>query len=287
MVVNLRNLVGNISSSVKQIAGAAERLSNVATQTSSGIHTQKSETEQVASAMNEMVATVQEVARNAQQAQRAALVADQQACAGEDVVGQVIEQIERQAIETGKSTAAMSRLKEQSDKIGTVLDVIRSVAMQTNLLALNAAIEAARAGDSGRGFAVVADEVRSLAQRTQQSTEEIEELIISLQDGTAHVVSVMETSRALTASSVDLTRQAGSSLEEITRTVSTIQQMNLQIATAAEQQALVAHDINRSVLSVRDITQRTASASDHTASSSVELANLGKQLEHIVKQFQT
>ncbi len=286
MVMNLRNLIGNISNSVMQITDAAERLSTVATQTSSGIHTQKNETEQVASAMNEMAATVQEVAHNAQQAQLAAVAADQQACGGEVVVGQVIEQIERQAIEVGKSTTAMNKLKEQSDRIGSVLDVIRSVAMQTNLLALNAAIEAARAGDFGRGFAVVADEVRSLAQRTQQSTEEIEELIISLQDGAEHVASVLETSRELAASSVDLTRQAGTSLEQITRTVSTIQQMNQQIATAAEQQALVAMDINRSVLNVRDITQRTASASDHTASSSAELNDLGKQLEHIVKQFQ-
>jgi methyl-accepting chemotaxis protein len=287
MVVNLRNLIGNISRSVTQIAAAAEILSTVTKQTSSGIHTQKNETEQVASAMNEMTATVHEVARNAQHALAAAVTADQQASAGEAVVDQVIDQIERHAFEVEKSTVAMSRLKDESDKIGTVLDVIRSVAMQTNLLALNAAIEAARAGDAGRGFAVVADEVRSLAQRTQRSTEEIEELIVSLQEGTGHVASVLETSRSLTARSVDLTRRAGTSLENITHTVSTIQLMNQQIATAAEQQALVAEEINRSVLNVRDITQRTASASDHTASSSVDLANLGKQLEHIVKQFQT
>ncbi len=287
MVINLRNVIDKLGGGVMQIATAAERFSTITRQTSAGIHTQKNETEQVASAMTEMTATVQAVARNAEDALTAAVAADQQAQAGEDVIGQVIEQIERHAIEVEKTTTAMARLKDESDKIGSVLDVIRAVAMQTNLLALNAAIEAARAGDAGRGFAVVADEVRSLAQRTQQSTEEIESLIVSLQNGTDDVASVLESSRALTISSVDLTRRAGTSLKDIAATVSAIQLMNQQIATAAGQQALVAEEINRSVLNVRDITQHTADASDHTASSSAELAELGKQLELIVGQFQT
>ena len=285
MTVKLRGLIGGISNSITQIASAAEELSAVTEQTSAGVNSQKIETDQVATAMNEMTATVQDVARNAQAASEAAEVADQQARAGDKVVGEAIDQIERLATEVSNSTQAMSTLKQESDKIGTVLDVIKAVAQQTNLLALNAAIEAARAGEAGRGFAVVADEVRSLAQRTQQSTEEIEGLIVSLQNGTQQVSLVMETSRVLTDSSVELTRRAGTALESITRTVSTIQLMNHQIATAAEQQTVVAEEINRSVLNVRDISEQTAGASDETAASSVELARLGNELQVMVSHF--
>lgn len=285
MTVKLRGLIGSISNSVTQIASAAEDLSAVTEQTSAGVNSQKVETDHVATAMNEMTATVQDVARNAQEASDAAATADQQARAGDKVVGEAIDQIERLAVEVGNSTVAMSKLKQESDKIGTVLDVIKSVAQQTNLLALNAAIEAARAGEAGRGFAVVADEVRSLAQRTQQSTEEIEGLIVGLQNGTQRVSQVLESSRLLTDSSVELTRSAGVSLDSITRTVSTIQLMNQQIATAAEQQTAVAEEINRSVLNVRGISEQTAGASDETAASSVELARLGNELQVMVSQF--
>ncbi|MBV4505258.1 methyl-accepting chemotaxis protein [Pseudomonas sp. BW13M1] len=285
MTQGLRELIGGIGDGVTQIASAAEELSAVTEQTSAGVNNQKVETDQVATAMNEMTATVQEVARNAEQASEAALMADQQAREGDKVVGEAISQIERLAGEVVNSSEAMSQLKAESDKIGSVLDVIKSVAQQTNLLALNAAIEAARAGEAGRGFAVVADEVRSLAQRTQQSTEEIEELIASLQNGTERVASVMDSSRALTDSSVELTRRAGDSLGTITRTVSSIQSMNQQIATAAEQQSAVAEEINRSVMNVRDISDQTSAASEETASSSVELARLGTHLQGLVGRF--
>ncbi|WP_411741534.1 methyl-accepting chemotaxis protein [Pseudomonas sp. GL-RE-26] len=235
--------------------------------------------------MNEMAATVQEVARNAEEASEAAVAADQQAREGDKVVGEAIAQIERLAKEVGHSTEAMGELKRESDKIGSVLDVIKSVAQQTNLLALNAAIEAARAGEAGRGFAVVADEVRSLAQRTQKSTEEIEELIVGLQNGTQQVATIMDNSRTLTDSSVELTRRAGGSLESITRTVSAIQAMNQQIAAAAEQQSAVAEEINRSVLNVRDVSDQTSAASEETAASSVELARLGTHLQMLVGKF--
>ena len=201
------------------------------------------------------------------------------------MVAQALAQIEKLAVEVGHSTEAMSHLKRESDKIGSVLDVIKSVAQQTNLLALNAAIEAARAGEAGRGFAVVADEVRSLAQRTQQSTEEIEELIAGLQSGTLQVSNSMDSSRSLTDNSVDLTRRAGQSLGNITRTVSAIQAMNQQIATAAEQQSAVAEEINRSVLNVRDVSDQTAAASEETAASSIELARLGTHLQTLVGGF--
>ena len=285
MTLGLRELIGGISDGVTQIASAAEELSAVTEQTSAGVNSQKVETDQVATAMNEMTATVQEVARNAEEASEAAVAADQQAREGDKVVGEAIAQIERLALEVGNSTAAMGDLKRESDKIGSVLDEIKSVAQQTNLLALNAAIEAARAGEAGRGFAVVADEVRSLAQRTQKSTEEIEELIVGLQTGTQHVATIMDNSRVLTDSSVELTRRAGGSLESITRTVSAIQSMNQQIAAAAEQQTAVAEEINRSVLNVRDVSEQTSAASEETAASSVELARLGTQLQMLVGRF--
>ncbi|WP_053214772.1 methyl-accepting chemotaxis protein [Pseudomonas sp. Q12-87] len=285
MTVGLRQLIGGISEGVTQIASAAEQLSAVTEQTSAGVNSQKVETDQVATAMHEMTATVQEVARNAEQASEATTAADQQAREGEKVVGEAIAQIERLSNAVGDSTEAMGHLKRESDKIGSVLDVIKSVAQQTNLLALNAAIEAARAGEAGRGFAVVADEVRSLAQRTQKSTEEIEQLVLSLQTGTEQVATSLDNSRNLTDSSVELTRRAGGSLGNITRTVSAIQSMNQQIAAAAEQQSAVAEEINRSVVNVRDVSEQTAASSEETAASSAELARLGAHLQTLVGRF--
>ena len=285
MGTTLRELIGGIRDGVTQIASAAEELSAVTEQTSAGVNSQKIETDQVATAMHEMTATVQEVARNAEDASQAAAAADTEAREGDQVVNQAIDQIERLAVEVGRSTEAMAVLQQESDKIGSVMDVIKAVAEQTNLLALNAAIEAARAGEAGRGFAVVADEVRGLAQRTQKSTEEIQTLVAALQSGTQHVASVMNSSRSLTDSSVTLTRQAGTSLQGITRTVSNIQSMNQQIAAAAEQQSAVAEEISRSIINVRDVSEQTAAASDETAKSSIELARLGNQLQMMVSHF--
>ncbi|MDR6713796.1 methyl-accepting chemotaxis protein [Pseudomonas hunanensis] len=285
MTLNLRELMGGLRDGVVQIASAAEQLSAVTEQTSAGVNSQKVETDQVATAMNEMVTTVQDVARNAEQASNAAVDAAQQARESDNVVTQAIAQISHLDVEVGHSTTAMAELKRESDKIGTVLDVIKSVAQQTNLLALNAAIEAARAGEAGRGFAVVADEVRSLAQRTQVSTEEIEALIGGLHRGTQEVADSLEKSRELTTNSVELTRRAGTSLMSISRSVATIESMNVQIATASEQQSAVAEEINRSVLSVREVSEHTAAASEQTAASSVELARLGQHLQSLVGKF--
>ncbi|WP_297834728.1 methyl-accepting chemotaxis protein [Pseudomonas sp.] len=281
----LRDLIGGIRDGVTQISSAAEELSAVTEQTSAGVNSQKVETDQVATAMHEMSATVHEVARNAEHASHAATNADNEARAGDKVVGEAIAQIEKLATEVVRSADAMSLLEEESAKIGKVMDVIKAVAEQTNLLALNAAIEAARAGEAGRGFAVVADEVRGLAQRTQKSTEEIETLVSALQSGTRQVSTIMLSSRELTDSSVALTRKAGTSLESITRTVSGIQSMNQQIAAAAEQQSAVADEISRSILNVRDVSEQTAAASEETAASSVELARLGNQLQMMVSHF--
>ncbi len=285
MGATLRDLISGIRDGVTQIASAAEELSAVTEQTSAGVNNQKIETDQVATAMQEMSATVHEVARNAEQASVAAANADAQARDGDKVVGEAIMQIEKLAGEVLRSSDAMTLLEQESDKIGKVMDVIKAVAEQTNLLALNAAIEAARAGEAGRGFAVVADEVRGLAQRTQQSTEEIESLIAGLQNGTRQVSQIMLGSRSLTDSSVALTRKAGTSLESITQTVSSIQAMNQQIAAAAEQQSSVADEISRSIVNVRDVCEQTAEASEETAASSVELARLGGQLQTMVGHF--
>ncbi|MBF8779391.1 methyl-accepting chemotaxis protein [Pseudomonas fulva] len=285
MGTTLRELIRGIRDGVTQLSGAAQELSAVTEQTSSGANAQKVETDQVATAMHEMAATVQEVARNAEHASRAATQADDEAKAGDQVVNEAIAQIERLAQEVHRSSAAMGELQQESQRIGSVMDVIKSVAEQTNLLALNAAIEAARAGEAGRGFAVVADEVRGLAQRTQQSTEEIEALIASLQSGTQQVATVMLDSTTLTDSSVELARKAGASLGNITNTVASIQAMNQQIAAAAEQQGVVAEEISRSVLNVRDVSEQTAAASNETAASSVELARLGARLQTLVSEF--
>lgn len=285
MSSTLRELISGIRDSVVQIASSAEQLSAVTEQTSAGVNSQKVETDQVATAMHEMSATVAEVARNAEQASAAASTADKEARAGDKVVGEAIVHIERLAAEVLRSADAMTLLEQESEKISKVMDVIKAVAEQTNLLALNAAIEAARAGEAGRGFAVVADEVRGLAQRTQKSTEEIETLVAGLQNGTRQVSSIMLSSRELTKSSVTLTRDAGTSLESITLTVSNIQAMNQQIAAAAEEQSAVAEEISRSIINVRDVSEQTASASEETAASSVELARLGGQLQTMVSHF--
>nr|WP_010483365.1 methyl-accepting chemotaxis protein [Pseudomonas sp. S9] len=285
MTLSLRELIGHIGGGVGQIAAAAEQLSAITAQTSSGVQEQKLETEQTATAMHEMAATVQEVAQNADQASVAAREADQEAQQGNQVVQQAVGQINSLAGEVEQSAQAIQALNLESERIGSVLEVIRSVAEQTNLLALNAAIEAARAGEQGRGFAVVADEVRALAQRAYSSTEEIETLIAGLQSMAKDAVTQMDSSLSLTQRTVVLAGQAGDALGRITQSVSTIEQMNHQIAAAAEEQSSVAENISESITRVRDIGDQSASASEQTAASSAELARLGVELQGLVKQF--
>lgn len=285
MTVSLRELIGGIDQGVGQLSQAASQLAASSEDTKLRISQQREETDQVATAMNQMSATVQEVAQNAEQASLAATNADQQAQLGDQVVAEAIGRIEQLAGQMDDCLGAMQHLAGESQRIGSILDVIKSVSEQTNLLALNAAIEAARAGEAGRGFAVVADEVRGLAQRTQQSTEEIEQLIDSLHSGTDEVTRLLDDSKRLTEQSVELSRRAGHALGQITDTVSSIQGMNQQIATASEEQSVVAEQINRSVINVRDVSEQTGAASEQTAASSGELEQLGRQLRGMVGRF--
>ncbi|NBK38554.1 methyl-accepting chemotaxis protein [Pseudomonas soli] len=285
MTLSLRELLGGIDQGVGQLSKAAAELASASVDTRERISQQREETDQVATAMNQMSATVQEVAQNAEQASLAATTADHQAQLGDQVVAEAIARIEQLASQMDHCLTAMGHLAGESQRIGSILDVIKSVSEQTNLLALNAAIEAARAGEAGRGFAVVADEVRGLAQRTQQSTEEIELLIDSLHRGTDEVTGLLDDSKSLTGQSVELSRKAGAALGQITETVSSIQGMNQQIATASEQQSVVAEQINRSVINVRDVSDQTSAASEQTAASSGELEHLGQQLRGMVGRF--
>jgi len=285
MVTSLRELVRSIESGASNIAASAEELSTVTSQTSDGINRQKQETDQVATAMNEMTATVGGIAQSAEHAFSVAIDAASQATDGEREVLETVHQVNNLAREVSQSMETIQGLQKETANIGTVLDVIKSVAEQTNLLALNAAIEAARAGEQGRGFAVVADEVRSLAQRTQSSAQEIETLVTSLQRSAGDSVSAMESSTTMASNTLKRAEATGATIERIARAVEDIKQYNSQIATASEQQTSVAEEINQNITSIRDVTDQSAASSNQTASSSSELARLGSDLQNLVSRF--
>ncbi len=283
----VRQMVLQVSGSTSQLAAAAEEMSMITNETNQGVQKQQSETEMVATAMNEMTATVQEVARHATEASEAAQSADSETQDGKSIVHQTVSTINTLASEIEEATGVIHQLESDSDNIGTVLDVIRGIAEQTNLLALNAAIEAARAGEQGRGFAVVADEVRTLASRTQESTQEIQSMIESLQQGSRNAVKAMESSQSQSQQSVEQALKAEGSLDAITGAVTTISTMNIQIANAAKEQSSVSEEINQNVVNISQVVEQTAEGAQQTLTASNELANLANELQGLVGQFKT
>ena len=285
MQESLKQVLTEMNQSSTELAAASEELASVSEETSRNTHTQQSEIDQMATAMEEMAATVQEVAQNANSTSEAALHANDEAAQGENTVKETAKAIEKLATSVADAAQLLETLERNSESIGSVLDVIKSVAEQTNLLALNAAIEAARAGEQGRGFAVVADEVRVLAQRTQESTEEIEQMIARVQSGTASAVTAMNVSRELASSGVQYAHDCGKALAKITGVVSQITSMNQQIAVAAEEQARVAEEVNSSVNTISGIGQQNAAAANQTSSSSQELSQMAINLQELICKF--
>ncbi|VVO60342.1 hypothetical protein PS854_00764 [Pseudomonas fluorescens] len=285
MGAGLSQIVSGLQAGIEQLATSAQSLSAVTEQTNLEVSSQKEETEQVATAMNQMTATVHDVARNAEEAAQAAQTADGKVESGQHVVRQSMARIEQLADSAHSASSSIESLSAEIQNIGTVLGVIKSVAEQTNLLALNAAIEAARAGEQGRGFAVVADEVRALAKRTQQSTEEIERLVSALRAAAQSSVQQIQNSGELVKLAVSDALQTESALGSIAAAVSLIQQMNQQIAAAAEEQSSVAEEINRSVTSIRASADQSSLAMQGNAASSIELAQLGVELRGMVGHF--
>ncbi|MGF6708022.1 methyl-accepting chemotaxis protein [Pseudomonas frederiksbergensis] len=285
MGAGLSSIVSGLQAGIEQLASSAQSLSAVTEQTNLEVSSQKEETEQVATAMNQMTATVHDVARNAEEAAQAAQTADGKVESGQQVVRQSMARIEQLADSATSASSSIESLSAEIQNIGTILSVIKSVAEQTNLLALNAAIEAARAGEQGRGFAVVADEVRALAKRTQQSTEEIERLVSALRSAAQSSVQQIQNSGELVKLAVSDALQTESALGSIAAAVSLIQQMNQQIAAAAEEQSSVAEEINRSVTSIRASADQSSLAMQGNAASSIELAQLGVELKGMVGHF--
>ena len=281
----LQPIIADVKRSVQDARSTADQSALIASQTSDGMQQQYREVDQVATAFQEMSATAQDVAHNAAQAAEAARTADQASREGMSVIGKTTSTIELLANEMNVAMQEVEGLANSSEKIGSVLEVIRSIAEQTNLLALNAAIEAARAGEAGRGFAVVADEVRNLAKRTQDSVEEIRQVIEGLQSGTKEVVSTMHSSHRQAQGSVDQVEQAVAVLQRISQAVSVITDMNLQIASAAEEQSSVAEEINRNVASIRDVTESISAQADESAKISQGLNKLANHQQSLMDQF--
>lgn len=284
-VDKIHSAISRVNDAAIQLTAASQQMASITDESTRAIVDQQSETSQVATAITEMAATVQEVAKNASEAAGAANAADKEATNGKQIVNASINSIHKLSDDVENAAQVISQLKDESDKIGGVLDVIQSIAEQTNLLALNAAIEAARAGDQGRGFAVVADEVRTLAQRTQESTTEIQGMIEQIQHSSVKAVSVMEEGRKQTHTSVSTATEAGSSFETITAAIATINDMSTHIASAAEEQNAVADEISKNINQISQIAERSSDGAKKTEIASTELSSLSEELTTLMTQF--
>ncbi len=285
MIEKFRHSLEAVAGVTRQLGDVSDRVSHVAEKTLGAVMEQRSETDMVASAMNEMSATVQEVARNANQTATASNDADRESKSGVHVAGEALDGIDSLIQDIEKAAVVVRQLEADSASIDTVVGVINGIAEQTNLLALNAAIEAARAGEQGRGFAVVADEVRTLASRTQKSTEEIQRMIEQLQQGVGNAVQAMIAAQSRARSGSDCVARAAQSLGAIADEVGTINEMNTQIATAAEQQSAVAEEINRNITNISRIADTTSADATQTSQISEELVRLAAELNRLVGQF--
>lgn len=281
----LHDMMSEMSVASSQLASSSEELAVISGETNQNIHSQQTEIEQVVTAINEMTATIQEVAQNANSTSTMAHEADDSTQKGVQVVQQTVTSINSLTDGLSEAGTVINELESNSEMIGSILDVIKNIAEQTNLLALNAAIEAARAGEQGRGFAVVADEVRTLASRTQQSTQEIEEMIDKVQRGARSTVQVMADSQSKAAATRDQANSAGEALQGITSAVSNISDMNLQIASAAEEQSSVSEEINRSIVSINDLSHQNSDGANQTTIASSDLTVLASNLQGMVERF--
>ncbi|WP_122611369.1 HAMP domain-containing methyl-accepting chemotaxis protein [Pseudomonas viridiflava] len=285
MQTNLRKTIEQIAGSATQLGAAAEELSAVTEEASRGLQQQNNEIEQAATAVNEMTAAVEEVARNAVSTSEASNQSTHAAREGRDQVVKTVDAIQTMTHDVQNTAQMIEGLAEQGRDIGKVLDVIRAIAEQTNLLALNAAIEAARAGEAGRGFAVVADEVRALAHRTAQSTQEIEKMVAGIQNGTGEAVSSMQQSNQRTQSTLEMARAAGVALEQITQSIHQINERNLVIASASEEQAQVSREVDRNLVNIRDLATQSAAGANQTSAATHELSRLAVDLNAMVARF--
>ncbi|WP_422396185.1 methyl-accepting chemotaxis protein [Pseudomonas trivialis] len=267
------------------MSASATDLNGITDQSSRSLQQQTAEIEQAATAVNEMTSAADEVARNAVSTSESTRLSNETAREGQHRVGETVSAIQALSSNIGETSTLVQNLAEQSRDIGKVLDVIRSIAEQTNLLALNAAIEAARAGESGRGFAVVADEVRALAHRTQQSTLEIDQMVTAMRTGSNDALASMQSSTQRATETLSLVEGAGGALSRITDSIDEIHQRNLVIASAAEEQAQVAKEVDRNIVNIRDLSAQSSSGAGQVSGSSQELARLAVALNDAVARF--
>ncbi|TWI56527.1 methyl-accepting chemotaxis protein [Pseudomonas duriflava] len=282
---NLRQTISQIGDSAHLLSASAEEMSAVMEESSRGLQRQNGQIEMAATAVNEMTAAVEDVATNAVSTSEASRVSSESAQQGRIQLSDAIDSIQALTHDVLSASQRAEALAAQTQNISKMLDVIRAVAEQTNLLALNAAIEAARAGDAGRGFAVVADEVRALAHRTGESTREIESMIGSIQQGTGQTVDALQTSAERARSTLDKANAAGQALSVITENVAGINDRNLLIASASEEQAQVAREVDRNLVSIRDLSVQTATGAQQTQAATQELSRLAADLNGLVKRF--